>query len=132
MNHTSPCPCNSGKNYSDCCHPFHAGAKAAPTAEALMRSRFSAYALQLSNYIFKTWQTNTRPSKQSLKQLEPIAWKSLDIISTQQGSPFDQSGMVEFKAYYDDNGLEQCLHETSRFSRENNQWVYIDGVIHTS
>lgn len=120
------CPCQSNKPFNECCEPYHKGT-ATPTAEALMRSRYSAYVLHNTNYIYKSWSQSTRPSKKSLKQGEPMKWQSLKIINTEAGTALDVEGVVEFKASYlvDDN--VEMLHEVSRFIRENSRWVYLDG-----
>jgi SEC-C motif-containing protein len=123
---TMTCHCQSNKPYSECCEPYHQG-QAAPTAEALMRSRYSAYVLNNTNYIYKSWSQATRPSKKSLKQGEPMQWQSLEIIKTESGSALDTEGVVEFKATYVAAEKIETLHEVSRFIRENSRWVYLDG-----
>ena len=120
------CHCQSTKPYSKCCEPYHLG-EAAPTAEALMRSRYSAYVLDKGNYLYKSWSQSTRPSKKSLKQGEPMQWQSLEIIKTEAGTALDSEGVVEFKASYLAGDKTETLHEVSRFIRENNRWVYLDG-----
>ena len=120
------CHCQSTKPYSKCCEPYHLG-EAAPTAEALMRSRYSAYVLDKGNYLYKSWSQSTRPSKKSLKQGEPMQWQSLEIIKTEAGTALDTEGVVEFKASYLAGDKTEMLHEVSRFIRENNRWVYLDG-----
>jgi SEC-C motif-containing protein len=120
------CHCQSTKPYSKCCEPYHLG-EAAPTAEALMRSRYSAYVLDKGNYLYKSWSQSTRPSKKSLKQGEPMQWQSLEIIKTEAGTALDTEGVVEFKASYLAGDKTETLHEVSRFIRENNRWVYLDG-----
>ena len=120
------CYCQSNKPYSECCEPYHLG-EAAPTAEALMRSRYSAYVLDKGNYLYKSWSQSTRPTKKSLKQGEPMQWQSLEIIRCEAGSALDQEGVVEFKASYLVDNKTETLHEISRFIRENNRWVYLDG-----
>lgn len=121
------CPCQSGQSYSECCRPFHQG-KAAPTAEALMRSRYSAYALSDAAYLHRTWSKQTRPTLKSLMQSHKIEWLGLSIERTEQGGVEDQEGIVEFIASFSENEQEHELHETSRFMRENGRWVYVDGT----
>lgn len=121
------CPCQSDKNYDECCEPYHLGQKYAATAEILMRSRYSAYALQKVNYLHRSWSTQTRPTKQSLKKAEPVTWLGLEIIRTEKGGPLDSEGIVEFVAHYQAGDESAQLHETSRFRRENDRWVYVDG-----
>lgn len=121
------CPCQSGKSYNQCCRPYHDG-KAAPTAEALMRSRYSAYVLGNGAYLHRTWHSSTRPNKKSLMQLPLTDWQGLEIVHTEQGSEQDVSGVVEFIAHYRDGDQPQVLHETSRFVREAGKWYYVDGT----
>ena len=92
-----------------------------------MRSRYSAYALNDSKYIYKSWSKTTRPSKKSLKQEAITVWSGLTIISTELGTLFDSEGVVTFVAHFESDGRSQRLHETSRFIRENGRWVYLDG-----
>ena len=120
------CPCQSQKPYTECCEPYHKS-EAAPTAEALMRSRYSAYVLKDDKYLYKSWSKTTRPSKKSLRQNQNTEWLGLTIVRTEQGSIFDSEGVVEFIARYLENGQEQQIHEVSRFIRENGKWVYLDG-----
>lgn len=118
------CPCHSGQRYSDCCRPFHQG-KSAPTAEVLMRSRYSAYVLSDAAYLHRTWSKQTRPTLKSLMQSHKIEWLGLTIERTEQGGLEDSEGVVEFTASFSENAQEQELHETSRFVRENGRWVYL-------
>ena len=120
------CPCQSEKLFNVCCEPYHNG-QTAPTAEALMRSRYSAYVLKGDKYLYKSWSKTTRPSKKSLRQNQNTEWLGLSIVRTEQGTIFDSEGVVEFIARYVENGQEQKTHEVSRFIRENGKWVYLDG-----
>lgn len=92
-----------------------------------MRSRYSAYVLDNAKYLYKSWSTQTRPSKKSLKQDQPTQWIGLEIIRVEYGSVLDNQGLVEFKARYMTESGINALHEVSRFVRENNRWVYLDG-----
>ena len=126
MNENQTCYCQSNLLYSECCEPYHLG-EAAPTAEALMRSRYSAYVLDKGNYLYKSWSQSTRPRKKSLKSGEPMQWVALEIIRTEGGTALDSEGVVEFKASYKVDNKVEVLHEVSRFIRENTRWVYLDG-----
>ncbi len=121
------CPCQSGKTYTQCCRPYHDG-KAAPTAEALMRSRYSAYVLRNGAYLHRSWHVSTRPNKKSLLQLPPTEWLGLEIVRTEQGGATDTSGVVEFIARYREADAEAALQETSRFVREAGRWTYVDAL----
>lgn len=120
------CPCGSELSFNQCCRPFHDG-KAAPTAEALMRSRYSAYVLANGNYLHRSWHASTRPTKKSLQQLPPTQWTGLSIVRTEQGGINDTVGLVEFIARYQEGLQIKQLHETSRFVREGGRWFYIEG-----
>lgn len=120
------CPCESGKTYQACCSPWHEG-DAVPTAEALMRSRYSAYVLNKAAYLYRSWSAQTRPTKQSLKKTKALHWLDLEIVSTEKGGVLDNTGVVEFIARYQDGKQIAQLHETSRFERENGRWVYVEG-----
>jgi SEC-C motif-containing protein len=101
----------------------------APTAEALMRSRFCAYVLNDIDYLLTTWHPDQRPSREDMKQ-PTINWKQLKVIHTKQGNAMDKAGVVEFVAQGLHEGQPITLHETSRFTRLEDQWVYVDGTIH--
>lgn len=121
------CPCGSGNTYNQCCRPYHDG-KAAPTAQALMRSRYSAYVLRNGAYLHRSWHSSTRPNRKSLLQLPPTDWLGLEIVHAQQGGEHDTTGTVEFIARYRDGTQSGQLHETSRFVREGGRWYYVDGA----
>jgi SEC-C motif domain protein len=107
---------------------FHSGEKLPPTAEALMRSRFTAYAMDNTDYILATWETAVPPEKRVLSE-ENIVWQRLEIIDTKKGGLNDTKGIVEFKAFYLNNGEGYMLHEISRFAKTNGRWLYLDGVV---
>ena len=122
------CPCTSGFTWEDCCGPILAGERPAPTAEALMRSRFSAFATGDRDHLLHSWHPRTRP--RSLDLDESMRWYRLDIESTSKGSLFDTTGEVTFTAYYRIKGDGAgTLHEHSRFERLDGNWVYVDGVV---
>jgi SEC-C motif domain protein len=122
----SACPCGSGLAYSACCEPLHQGQPAA-NAEALMRSRYSAFALELPDYIQHSWHASTRPSS-AIAEAEPARWLGLRIERFETQA--EDRATVEFKARYKIGGRAFALHETSRFVREGGHWFYVDGVIH--
>jgi SEC-C motif-containing protein len=96
----------------------------APTAQALMRSRYTAYTLNDEAYLQKTWHASTRPALQLDKQ-EPCKWLGLTIISQHQEGHY---ATVEFVAKYKVNGRAQQLHEVSNFVQEDGAWFYVDGI----
>jgi len=118
------CPCGSGKAYAVCCAPFHHGEAVAPSAEALMRSRYCAYVLRLSAYLAATWHPSSRPASLDISG-DDTPWQRLVILATEKGGATDSEGVVEFAAYY--RGGQ--LHERSRFVKEEGQWFYLDGEI---
>ena len=115
------CPCDSDLPYAQCCQPYHAGS-AAPTPEALMRSRYSAYVLGLLDYLLATWHPSTAPGDLELPPLKRLG------LEVKAASSAGDAGVVEFVARYrDSSGRAQRLHEISRFVREGGRWRYIDG-----
>lgn len=121
------CPCGSGTPYVACCQPLHDGMRAA-TAEALMRSRYCAYVLGLEAYLLATWHPGTRPQKLELASDHPPKWLGLEVRRHIAAAP--ESATVEFVARYRLAGRAERLHETSRFSRVDGVWYYLDGEMH--
>ncbi|GAB4098135.1 YchJ family protein [Sinomonas halotolerans] len=148
----SRCPCGTGETYAHCCGRFHSGAGSAelsegaappaPTAEALMRSRYSAYAVGGSagvGYLLATWHPSTRPAG---LELDPATrWRRLEVLRTTAGGPFDEEGTVDFAAHYTEvdedagtapsggRGRRGVMREHSRFVREGGRWYYVDGDV---
>ncbi|MFF8651317.1 YchJ family protein [Streptomyces griseoluteus] len=115
------CPCGLPGAYADCCGRFHSGGVAAPSAEALMRSRYSAFVVGDVEYLVRTWHPRTRPEE---LDLDPgTRWTGLEILDTEGGSAFHTTGTVTFRASYRGGSL----HERSRFERVDGAWVYVDG-----
>ncbi len=124
----SDCPCGSGKPYKDCCFMYHMEKVHAPTPEALMRSRYSAYVLKKADYLLYSWHASTRPKTLDIEG-EPIKWVSLSVLSTEGGGPDDDEGVVEFAAKYKVGGRAAKMVEKSRFVREKGRWYYVDGEV---
>lgn len=121
------CPCGSNIVYADCCGRHIDGDEAAPAAEALMRSRYTAYTMQREDYLLATWHASTRPAQLGLAGEMPTKWLGLEVKRhEQQGG---EHAIVEFVARYKVNGRAHRLHETSRFVREGGRWFYMDGDI---
>lgn len=118
------CECGSGLPYAACCGPFHGGA-AAPTAEQLMRSRYTAFARGLRAYLLDTWHPTTRPKTLVLDPEQQ--WVRLVVLEA-RGALLDSDGTVEFRATWRHSGETGVLHERSRFVREAGRWLYVDGV----
>lgn len=118
---TRSCPCGLPEPYEKCCGRFHSGAAAAPTAEALMRSRYCAFVRGDAAYLLRTWHPRTRPAR---LDLDPgVRWTGLEILGTTGGTAFHTTGTVTFRASYRGGALQ----EHSRFERVDGAWVYVDG-----
>lgn len=119
------CPCDSGKPYASCCQALHDG-QAANSALALMRSRYSAYVLNLEPYLLATWHPDTRPHKLDL-DADPIKWLGLKIVHSETTSP--TTAIVEFVARYKVGGRRaERLHEISEFVYTDT-WYYMRGKL---
>ncbi|MFP8966200.1 YchJ family protein [Pokkaliibacter sp. CJK22405] len=125
---TNKCPCGSGRLYAECCEPLHKSESLASTPEALMRSRYAAFAIgKLGEYLLETWHPSTRPTTSAESMgARDTQWQKLEIVDAVE---MGDAGEVEFKAYWLNKGKEHLLHERSRFSREEGRWRYIDGEI---
>ncbi|MEO3760337.1 YchJ family metal-binding protein [Mycobacterium sp. B14F4] len=121
----SACPCGNGVEYAACCEPLHDGVRDAATAEELMRSRYSAYAKGIADYLFRTWHPRTRPPEVTVDS--DVTWSGLDISDVVAGDAGDERGEVEFTARYVRAGRLDALHERSRFERRAGRWLYLDG-----
>ncbi|GAA3777040.1 YchJ family metal-binding protein [Micromonospora maritima] len=105
---------------------MHRGVATAATAEALMRSRFSAFARGDADYLRHSWHSRTRPARLAL---EPgTRWTRLEVLETARGGLFDSTGTVRFRAHYTEGGRAGVLTEHSRFAREDGRWVYLDAL----
>ncbi|MFD4182442.1 YchJ family protein [Rhodococcus sp. NPDC058514] len=120
------CPCLSGDTYGACCGRYHSGAAQAPTAEALMRSRYSAFAEGDTGYLLRTWHPSTRP--RTLELDDNQRWLRLDILGRSGGGLLESEGTVEFVAYYRYGRERKSLREHSRFVREGGKWFYLDAL----
>jgi SEC-C motif-containing protein len=121
------CPCGTGQPYTHCCAPFHAG-QAAPTALALMRSRYSAYVLRDEAYLRASWDSTTCPQDLGFdSEGAHTHWLGLDIKDHVETGA--DSAEVEFVARYRIGGGSAVrLHERSRFVRRDGRWYYLDGT----
>lgn len=117
------CPCDTGREYDECCGRLHQG-KLAPTAVALMRSRYSAFVLRLDDYLFDTWHSSTRPRDTG----DRIDWCELIIEEVWGGKAWDERGEVQFTARYSGPGVPGRIRERSQFVFEQGRWWYLDGV----
>ena len=125
------CPCSSGASYEGCCERYLSGREYPDSAEALMRSRYTAYTQANAAYLIATWRP---PQPESLNEDEirqsaqAIEWERLDILHS-AGAGEARAGVVEFKAWRRKEGQLVALHERSRFVRDGERWYYVDGEI---
>lgn len=120
------CPCGSRLSYEACCGRLHRG-DPAPDAESLMRSRYSAYVKGMEAYLLATWHPATRPAALDLDAAPKPRWLGLTVKAH---TPLDAThARVEFVARYKLDGRAFRLHETSRFERLGERWLYVDGEI---
>ncbi|MGF1570869.1 MAG: YchJ family protein [Nodosilinea sp.] len=129
MGHAPLCSCGSGNAYAACCGPYIAGQAQPPTAEALMRSRYTAFAQRQLDYLIATHHPTQRHPDQRrtlANSLAATTWLGLTVLKTSLGQPADREGMVEFVAYYRDAELGQ-VHERSRFVQQKDRWFYLNG-----
>lgn len=125
------CPCQSKKRYADCCLPLHLGQETAVNAEALMRSRYTAYVLQKIDYIVQT----TVPAQQDLLDLSEMLtwskethWDGLEVIK-QQAKTTKRHAQVEFKAFYQTTQGRAYHHELSTFVYIDDRWYFLDPTV---
>ncbi len=127
------CFCCSGQIFENCCQPFIKGIAKPPTAETLMRSRYSAYAIADVEYILRTTYPSMRRNydRQAIEHwARSSQWEKLEIISINKGGIKDKRGMVEFKAHYLDSNRESKVHhEYSNFVKELGKWFFVDGSV---
>ena len=118
------CYCDSSKTFKECCELFINGNQKAPTALALMQSRYSAYATLQADYLLATTHVSERKyysKSEILNWATSNQWLKLQIINATENT-------VEFKAYFLDSKLQkQIHHELSTFKLENGSWFYVDG-----
>lgn len=126
----SLCPCTREKSYAECCMPFHYGRSRPKTAEALMRSRYTAFFFRLVDYLVATTHPDKR-EKNLARELDKTiwdpSWRKLEILNKSKGTQEDKTGKVEFQATYSLNNETHLLHEKSRFRKFKGKWMYLDG-----
>ena len=126
------CPCGTNEPFEACCGRYIDGETPAPTALALMRSRYSAFALGRGAYLSATLSSNQRADF-NIKEFEATAantkWQGLDIRATSEGGEKDENGTVEFVARYREGGQSIAHHEMAMFGREDGNWVFADCIL---
>jgi len=124
------CPCGSDKPFAECCEPFLNGTANAPTAEALMRARYSAYVTVNIDFIERTFHSSTRAQfdrESARKWAEGSQWHGLEILKIIDGKEQDAEGAVEFIATYSQKDEEVKHQEVSTFRKEAGAWTFVDG-----
>ena len=120
----SNCYCGNSIPFQDCCEPYIKGIANAPTAEKLMRSRYSAFATGSADYLANTTHISKRRfhnKKDILAWSQANKWLKLEVLASTETT-------VTFKAYYLDENLKAQVHyEHSTFKLENDKWFYVDG-----
>ena len=125
------CPCGSEKAYTDCCQPLIDGETHAETAEALMRSRYSAHAKKAFDYIYDTTLPASREEddrKGTAAWSRKLDWQRLEVRQVDAGGPDDDKGTVEFVARYRKNSKPFDHHEIAEFVRDDGRWYFKDGT----
>lgn len=126
MTGSLPCPCGSQKSYAACCQPILDDHRCAETAEALMRSRYTAFVLKHDRHILASWHPRTRPQALNFDD-HPVVWLGLSIHECREGGTNDSTGTVDFTSSYLENGQLCRLTEKSRFEKEDGLWFYLRG-----
>lgn len=126
------CPCGADAPFAEHCEPLLDGAPAA-TAEALMRSRYTAYVrlqqddARAADHLWRTWHPRTRPG--TVEPSPGLRWTGLEVLAAEAGGEGDTSGLVEFVARWESGEREHRqtgeLRERSEFSRRGGRWVYV-------
>ena len=122
------CLCGSNQEYYSCCLPYHNNTTTPATAELLMRSRFTAYAMQNESYLLESWGPTKKPVVINFSK-DKVVWTKLEIVKTKKGKEKDSKGVVEFKAYYLLDNVEYVMNEISRFKKLAGRWLYLDGLV---
>ena len=123
------CPCNPTASYENCCGPFIEGLKYPPTALALMRSRYTAFAQGNTDYIGSTQKGRAAEnySPESTKAwVEQCEWLGLDILDNQTLS--SNTATVSFKAHFKEKNLPKVIQEKSLFEWDGTRWFYVGGT----
>ncbi len=127
------CPCGTQKDYQDCCEKIILGQEMAETAEALMRSRYTAFAKGLVDYLFETHHQSTRSSldrKEVENWSKNSEWLGLTIKNIEKGGRTDTKGLVEFVASFKIDGTLQNHHEKASFEKgDEEKWYFKDGKV---
>ncbi|MBU1247500.1 MAG: YchJ family protein [Proteobacteria bacterium] len=128
----SDCPCGSGAAFEACCGPIISGETPAPTAEALMRSRYSAFATCAIDHLHDSLAPGTRDDfnfDETRKWAESSTWLGLEIATVEGGGEDDKEGIVEFTASFKQEAGASTHRERGNFKKIDGQWYYVDGKV---
>ncbi len=123
------CPCGSEKSLRECCLPLIEGKKTASTAEALLRSRYTAFVRGDIDYILDTHHTKTKGdvNRQGIEEWSKKSeWLGLEVLQTEGGQSSDTQGQIAFHVQYKVDGKTQDHRELSLFEKENGHWRFLD------
>ncbi|SKA74357.1 YchJ family protein [Desulfobaculum bizertense] len=127
---STPCYCGSGKDYAECCEPIITGKISAPTAESLMRARYSAYCVKDLDFLRRSVSEQDGYDEDAVRDwADSSVWNGLTIHSVKDGQESDKSGEVEFSAEYEYKGQKLTHRELSYFSRQDGNWIYTHGRV---
>ncbi len=131
MQEFTQCPCCSGNSFADCCRDIVAGTTLASTPLALMRSRYTAHVCKEMPHIIRTMRGKALKlfdeEKTHTEWFEQSVWTKLEIVDAPEVQKHDKEGFVEFKAFYNFQGQPLCVHERSKFVKEDGAWYYVLG-----
>lgn len=122
------CPCGSGNLLGHCCGQYHAGANA-PSAESLMRSRYSAYVLGMVDYLVAT----TLPAQQQALDRDAMSawssqstWLGLEVEGSEVFASHPGHAQVTFVAHWHDAQGKHYHRECSAFVQVSGRWYFLD------
>lgn len=126
------CPCGSGTAFETCCEPYLLKRSSPPTAQALMRARYTAYAMGAIDYLYKTSGNKVRKefdAENTRKWSESAEWTGIEFLVENGGGVDDQDATLEFIAHYSVNNAKFEHHERAEFIRKNGEWLFMDGKL---
>ncbi len=124
----TPCPCGSGRSFDGCCGPILAGAPA-PTAEALMRSRYTAFVRRDLDHVERTHAPEIRDDfnrGEAERVADEAEWQRLDVVRANEEG---DAATVEFLIHFRRDGKDLRHHERATFRREGGEWFYVQGDV---
>lgn len=126
------CPCGSNKQFNECCELYLSKKQNAPTAEATMRARYSAFVVGDIDYIKSTFNPSELDQfvEEDVKRWSSEStWDGLVVKNIELGQESDNNGVVEFIAKYSVGGVQQEHHEVAQFEKIDGLWYFMDGKV---